>query len=618
MGDLFAGVFVDISLTKLDQIFTYRVLAEMADTIEVGDQVLVPFGNRKVSGTVVELTDRSDVPSDKIKDIMEIKKSSAKDAAGELIALAYFMRSHYGSTMAQALRCVFPSGKRAKPKIRKVMHLKAGEDVLSDELAKLQRRKSHSAAKERLLSELRENPDIPWNEACFKLGVTAAHIRDLEKKGIIEIEEIRSYRNPLGKITGPSGYKKVTLTDEQSRVCADMKAAYDRGERDVSLLFGVTGSGKTEVYMELIDHVVGLGQEAVFLIPEIALTYQTVMRLYKRFGDKVSIMHSRMTPGERLDQFERAKNKEISIMVGPRSALFTPFSNLGLIIMDEEHESSYKSEQPPRYHTRETAIRRARLAGASVVLGSASPSIESYSRAMAGEYKLYRLTRRPDAAALPAVETVDLREELRRGNREMISSRLARLMEETLDRGEQIMLFLNRRGMAGFVSCRSCGSVIRCPHCDVSLTLHKDGYLHCHYCGHKEIRPKVCPSCKSKYIGTMKAGTEQVEEAVQKKFPKARVIRMDADTTTGKDGHARIVEQFMNREADILVGTQMIVKGHDFPGVTLMGILLADMSLNESDYRCGERTFSLLLQACGRAGRSDLPGTALIQTYDPE
>ena len=354
------------------------------------------------------------------------------------------------------------------------------------------------------------------------------------------------------------------------------------------------------------------------LIPEIALTYQTVLRFYQRFGERVSILNSKMSAGERYDQFERAKNGELDVMIGPRSALFTPFSKLGMIIIDEEHETSYKSETMPRYHARETAIARAGMEDASVLLGSATPSMESFYHAKRGAYVLLELEKRIEEKPLPACYTVDLREELRQGNRSILSEKLQELMEQRLEKHQQIMLFINRRGLAGFVSCRACGHVMKCPHCDVSLSHHNNGNLVCHYCGYMERAPKVCPECGSSYIGGFKAGTQKIEEIVKKRFPKARVLRMDFDTTRNKDGYEKILSSFANQEADVLVGTQMIVKGHDFPNVTLVGVLAADLSLHVSDYHGPERTFQLITQAAGRAGRGKLPGEVVIQTYSPK
>lgn len=414
----------------------------------------------------------------------------------------------------------------------------------------------------------------------------------------------------------------IHLNHAQRAVVQTIEDEWDCKDTSPYLIHGVTGSGKTEVYMELIDCALRRGRQAIVLIPEIALTYQTVMRFYRRFGGRVAVLHSRLSAGERYDQYEKAKDGLVDIMVGPRSALFAPFDRLGIIIIDEEHEDSYKSESAPRYHVRETAIRRAGMEGAKVVLGSATPSVDAYYRAKTGEYRLFELKERVQNRPLPDVTVLDMREELRRGNRGILSGTLQEWLGETLQEGRQAMLFINRRGYAGFISCRSCGHVIQCPHCSVSLALHEKGSakerLVCHYCGHEEANPPVCPSCGSSYIGTFKVGTQQVAEQVQKCFPDARILRMDADTTRRKEGHARILSAFARREADILIGTQMIVKGHDFPDVTLVGVLAADLSLHVGDYRAGERTFQLLTQAAGRAGRGDAKGRVLIQTYTPD
>ncbi|HJC90757.1 MAG TPA: primosomal protein N', partial [Candidatus Mediterraneibacter excrementigallinarum] len=449
-----------------------------------------------------------------------------------------------------------------------------------------------------------------------KLNITLPVIRALEEQGVLEIEEEQVYRNPVKK-TEQTG-KKIIFTEEQMSAVRRFRQDYEKGLRNTYLLYGVTGSGKTEVYMEMIRTVVERGKQAIVLIPEIALTYQTVMRFYRNFGDRVSIMNSRLSPGERYDQMMRAKAGEVDVMIGPRSALFTPFPDLGLIVIDEEHEPTYKSEQTPRYHARETAVRRALMEGAGVVLGSATPSLEAMYRARKGEYVLLELKNRSRMQQLAEVYTVDLRQELREGNRSILSRKLQELMEDRLKKKEQIMLFLNRRGYSGFISCRECGHVIKCPHCSVSLSVHRDGTMRCHYCGYTCAKVTACPECGSRHIGEFRAGTQQIEDIVKERFPGARVLRMDMDTTRQKDSYEKILSAFANEEADILVGTQMIVKGHDFPNVTLVGVLAADMSLYTDDYRSGERTFQLLTQAVGRAGRGDRPGEAVIQTYSPE
>ena len=370
--------------------------------------------------------------------------------------------------------------------------------------------------------------------------------------------------------------------------------------------------------MGLIERTISLGRQVICLIPEIALTYQTLLRFHRRFGDRVSVLNSTLSPGEKYDQCQRAKNGEIDIIIGPRSALFTPFPNLGLIVMDEEHESSYKSENTPKYHAREVAAHLAKMTGAAFVMGSATPSLEAYEQTRRGEAQLYELTERLTGGTLPEVEVVDLRKELREGNRNIFSRRLLTLLQDRLEKGEQSILFLNRRGYAGCVSCRSCGEVIKCPHCDVSLSEHYGGRLLCHYCGYETVKPSLCPACGSKYLAGFHIGTEGIEEKLKALFPGVKTLRMDRDTTRTKDSYEKILAAFLNEEAQILIGTQMIVKGHDFPKVTLVGVLAADLSLGMADFRSAERTFQLLTQAVGRAGRGTLPGAAVLQTYQPE
>ena len=471
-------------------------------------------------------------------------------------------------------------------------------------------------ARARLLAGLLDQPQQDYELITKKLNVTLSVIRSLEEQGVLEIQEEENFRNPIHyqkKDFGP-----LTHTPEQQQAIDTFWKDYSQRHYGTYLLYGVTGSGKTEVYIEMISRVVSQGKQAIMLIPEIALTYQTVMRFYARFGNRVSILNSRLSQGERSDQMERVRRGEVDVMIGPRSALFTPFSNLGLIVIDEEHEPTYKSENTPRYHARETAIQRARMEHANVVMGSATPSLSAYSRAESGEYLLVKLNARYEERPLPQVSIVDLREELKKGNRSVLSTELKTSLSETLRKKEQTMLFLNRRGYAGFVSCRACGHVMKCPHCDVSLSEHNGSRLICHYCGYETVKPQVCPSCGSPHIGGFKAGTQQIEKVLEKDFPEARVLRMDFDTTRTKDSYEKILASFSRHEADILVGTQMIVKGHDFPDVTLVGVIAADLSLNMDDYHCGERTFQLLTQAVGRAGRGAKPGRAVIQTYQPE
>ena len=612
---IYADIIIDISSDKLDRSFQYRVPERLEKKIKAGMVAAIPFGNagRVRKGYVIGLSDKPKIAPEKIKEISEIC-SGEETTESRLIALAAWMRENYGSTMIQALRTVLPIQEKIKAKEKKYICLDISEEAGTQLLKELEQ--TRFKARTRLLRELLEKKRLDYTHAAKELGTTSAVVKKFQEQGIIRIEYDEIMRTSLN--TGDiSGERRMPLTDEQEAAVKQIQREWKNPSPKPVLIEGVTGSGKTQVYIKLIEQTLSQGKEAIVLIPEIALTYQTVRRFYARFGDKVSVINSRQSQGERYDQFKRAKKGEVQVMIGPRSALFTPFASLGLIIIDEEHEPSYKSESTPRYHARETAIRRAVLEHANVVMGSATPSVEAYSKAMNGEYSLVRLTTRYGSRPLPRVSIVDLREELKAGNRSVLSRELRQKMKGRFEKKEQVMLFLNRRGYAGFVSCRSCGHVMKCPHCDVSLSEHNNERLLCHYCGYETGKPRICPVCGSPYIGGFKAGTQQIEDIVKAQFPQARVLRMDMDTTRQKDGHEKILSAFANGEADVLVGTQMIVKGHDFPNVTLVGVLAADMSLYSDDYRSGERTFQLLTQAAGRAGRGQKEGEAVIQTYTP-
>ena len=609
----YANIIVDISHEKLDKTFQYRVPDELEDVIKIGVAVDVPFGNRQISGYVVELTDEAEFDVNKIKPIIGIKAQSVA-IESQLIELAGWIKDNYGSTMNQALKTVIPIKKETKAVCRRNLHLAISEKDAMQKLAFFEDK--HQTARARLLRELINLKELDYSIVTGKLNVSSAVIKALTQQGIISVESTNDYRNPISHLAQKE--YSISLNEQQQSVVDTVCQEYEHGQRNTYLLKGVTGSGKTEVYMELISYMISKGKQAIVLIPEIALTYQTVMRFYNRFGNRVSIMNSRLSAGERYDQFQRAKNGDIDIMIGPRSALFTPFSNIGIIIIDEEHENSYKSETTPRYHAREVAKKRASMNDACVVLGSATPSVDSYYSAMCGQYKLLEMKKRVSDKKLPKCEVIDLRAELKAGNRSILSERLQELMEQRLLDKQQIMLFLNRRGVSGFMSCRECGYVVKCPHCDVSLSQHNNGKMVCHYCGYEIPTPTVCPSCGSKYISGFRAGTQKIEMMVQRRFPNARILRMDFDTTRTKDSYEKILSAFANREADILIGTQMIVKGHDFPNVTLVGVLAADMALHVNDFHAAERTFQLLTQAAGRAGRGQLPGNVVIQTYDPD
>ncbi len=615
MSTLYADIIVDISHEKLDRPFQYRVPEHLQEILDIGMCVTIPFGrsNKLIKGYVIGIGEKCSFDPERTKDIVGIVQGDV-NVEDKLIALAGWIRKNYGSTMIQALKTVLPAKKSVKKLEHKRMERLMNREEIISLLGECERKKQ--MAKARLLRELVEQENIPYEWVTGKLGVSSATVKSLEKAGAIRVVCTESYRNPVK--LDVAGEHRKSLSSDQVHIVEEVIRDYDKGRKGTYLIHGITGSGKTEVYIQLIEEIIERGKQAIVLIPEIALTYQTLLRFYRRFGERVSVMNSTLSSGEKYDQCQRAKSGEIDVIIGPRSALFTPFPALGLIVIDEEHESSYKSEGTPKYHARETAIEVARLHGASVVLGSATPSLDAYYRASEGKYKLFTLKERLTGGALPEVYTVDLREELKSGNRSIFSRKLQELLADRLKKGEQSMLFLNRRGYAGFISCRSCGHVMKCPHCDVSLSEHKGGALLCHYCGYREPMPKLCPKCNSKYIMGFRAGTQQIEEKLKEVFPNIRTLRMDADTTKTKDSYESILTAFANEEADVLIGTQMIVKGHDFPKVTLVGVLAADLSLSVGDYRASERTFQLLTQAVGRAGRGEFPGEAVIQTYQPE
>lgn len=610
----YADVIVDISLEKLDKTYQYAIPEALLSDAVVGAKVKVPFGGgkRMVEGYIIDTSETPVFDPARTKEIASVVQG-AVSLERRFIALAYWMKEHFGGTMNEALKTVLPV-KQAVREVKKRTIVPAAEEARFTEYYNEAVERKFTA-RVRLLEELRGKAEADYREVLQKLRISAATVEAVCRDGIFSVREETSYRNP---VKGVQSTRRPELNEEQREAVEVLWRDYEEGKRGTYLLFGITGSGKTEVYLELIERVRKDGKQAIMLIPEISLTFQTVRRFYERFGERVSVLHSRLSAGERYDQYVRAGRGEVDVMIGPRSALFTPFERLGLIIIDEEQEGAYKSEGTPRYHARETAEYLAKLTGASLLLGSATPSLEAYSRAKSGAYRLLTLTKRAKEAQVPQVEIVDLREELRAGNRSIFSRKLKERMQERLAKGEQVMLFLNRRGYAGTVSCRACGEGMKCPHCDISLTFHKGGTLLCHYCGYETKQPKLCPACGSKYIGLFGTGTQKVEEAVLREFPGVKVLRMDADTTKQKGGHDKIIEEFSKGEAQVLIGTQMIVKGHDFPRVTLVGIIAADLSLYAGDYRAAERTFCLLAQAAGRAGRDRLPGEVVIQTYQPE
>ena len=614
--EVYADIIVDITHEKLDRPFQYRIPEELAAEVKIGTQVIVPFGNanKLITGYCIGISEETDFDPDRIKNIFSIKKGSTTIESRQIM-LADFLKRRYGVTMIQALKTVLPVKQSVQSVVKKTICRAKSLEETQDYYNTI-KEKGNQKAKARLLEQLLSKETISQEEVTGKLRIGSSTLKSLEEAGFIKIQSISQYRNPVQVEQGEVANFK--LSAEQQHIVDTIAANHEAGEAGKYYIHGITGSGKTAVYIELIAQTIRKGRQAIVLIPEISLTYQTLRRFYGRFGDKVSVMNSTLSQGEKYDQIVRAMKGDIQVIIGPRSALFTPFPNLGLVIMDEEHETSYKSELSPKYHAREVAEEVVRISGASLVLGSATPSIEAYYRVQKGDFILFQLEKRLTGGSLPSVEVVDLREELKEGNRSIFSRSLQEKLKQRLERKEQSILFLNRRGYSGFISCRSCGHVMRCPHCSVSLSQHRDGRLHCHYCGYSIPNVKLCPECGSKYILGFKVGTQQIEEKLKELFPGVRVLRMDADTTRTKDSYERILSAFAKGEADVLVGTQMIVKGHDFPRVTLVGVLAADLSLAFEDFRSGERTFQLLTQAAGRAGRGELPGEVVIQTYQPD
>ncbi len=613
--ELYADIIVDITHEKLDRTFQYRIPEPLQEEVRVGSMVVVPFGaaNKEITGYCIGVTALPSYDKAKIKDVISLKEKGVT-AQGKLIQLADFMKNRYGVTMIQALKTVLPVKQKVEEQEKRTVTALLTQSELSALGETLSQK--HQTARARLVKALTEKPELPYEYVTKVLKISSPTLKWMQEMGVATVEITPLFRNPVQGISEEN--EDYVLSRGQQYIIDEITEHRKTSAPGKYLIHGITGSGKTAVYVELIEQTLKRGEQAIVLIPEISLTYQTLRRFYTRFGAKVSVMNSTLSQGEKYDQMRRAQNGDIQVIIGPRSALFTPFAQIGLIVIDEEHENSYKSELNPRYHAREVAAEIARLHGADLVLGSATPSMEAYYAAQHGEYRLFELKERLTGGSLPATQIVDLRAELKEGNRSIFSRLLQEKIADRLQKKEQALLFLNRRGYTGFISCRSCGQVITCPHCSVSLSLHRDGMLHCHYCGYTQPQVQRCPKCGSSHVLGFKAGTQQVEEKVKELFPQARVLRMDGDTTRRKNSHQAILSSFERQEADILVGTQMIVKGHDFPNVTLVGIIAADLSLSEHDFRSGERTFQLLTQAAGRAGRGVKPGDVIIQTYQPE
>ena len=606
----FANVIIDLSAEALDRLFSYSVPEGME--LCPGYQVQLPFGARRMEGFVVSLSDSCDLPPEKVKSII----APAQDypvILPELMELAHWMHSRYLCNLVDALRLMIPSELRSGSvhiRSKRYARLIWNEEQVREFIS------STRAKKQAELIELL----MRGEEETARLNPSA--LKALREKGAVDVYECEMRRRPPALKSEGKGEEHVLMPGQRRAVEAVTRAMDAGGGR--FLLNGVTGSGKTEVYIRCIRHALERGQSAIVLVPEIALTPQMVSWVHASFGDQAAVLHSGLSAGEKFDEWRRIRFGEARVVVGARSAIFAPLENIGLIVVDEEHENSYHSESRPRYDAREVAWHRAEKNGAALLLGSATPSISSFMRAMPGvrpenKLELLEMRERVLGRPMPEVELVDMRGEFERGNHSIFSAKLSEAMNRCLDGGGQAMLFINRRGHSTFVSCRKCGYVVKCPQCDVSMTYHQAGnMLKCHYCGNMQKPPSSCPECGSGYIKYFGAGTQKVAEEAAKQFPQARILRMDIDTTRGKNAHEKILSSFRSGEANLLIGTQMIAKGLDFPNVTLVGVVAADSTLNLPDYRSTERTFQLITQVAGRAGRADKPGRVIVQTYDPD
>ncbi|MBQ8308464.1 MAG: primosomal protein N' [Clostridia bacterium] len=597
---MIAEVIVDIAASETDRIYDYLC----DDHTIVGSRVRAPFGGKTVAGFVMRLKDRSDYPEEKLKKVLPCP-DELPALNSECLALAEKLTARYRVPKALALRLFLPTEMRTG-KVRELMRNYAALTVPIEEVILPKTAKNQRGAAEYLATN--GKTDCARLNELFQGGVSG-----LEKKGYVTITKEQILRDPYKGLETESATR--VLTSDQSRAVQTIR----EDSRTVQLLHGVTGSGKTEIYLTLIAECLKQGKSSIFLVPEISLTPQMLSQLRARFGKNAAILHSGLSAGERFDEWWRLRTGEAKIAIGARSAVFAPLENIGVIIIDEEHDSSYFSETAPRYNTFDVALLRAKRNGCKLVLGSATPSVETYKRAKEGEFSLIRLDKRINQKPLPEILIADMRREVRRGNNSAFSGALKEEIEKCLAADKQAILFLNRRGYSQTVVCKECGYVAKCEACDVSLTYHRDeDCLKCHYCGAKYGMLSACPECGGKKLSYAGTGTQRIVSELQKLYPTARILRMDNDTTSGKEGHYKILKAFAEKKADILVGTQMIAKGHDFPSVTLVGILDADMSLHFSDYRSGERTFQLITQVAGRSGRADEKGRVVLQTFDPE
>ena len=623
---MIAEVIINSNVKNLNKTFDYLVPTDLEDKISVGSRVLVQFGNKKAleEGYVVNFKEKSEFEA-KLKQISKIEDKLY--LSKQNIELAKWMAHRYFCNVSDCIKLMLPPGKTTKNQEKRINDKKQNFIYLAKEIEEInediESKKIKSEKQIRALRFLMNNININSEISSIDLqmfaDVSLAILKTLEKNGYIEIIEKEVERNPfLHKVVQKTTNLELTL--EQEDAFEKVNASLQIGEYDEFLLFGITGSGKTEIYIRLIEEALKLGKSSIMLVPEISLTPQTVDRFLGRFGEeKIAVLHSKLSLGERYDQWKKIERGDAKIIIGARSAIFAPAKDLGLIIIDEEHDDSYKSEMSPRYNAKEIASYIGNNKNIPVVLGSATPDMSTYFKAQNGKIQFLELTKRANNSSLPEVEIVDLRKELASGNKTMISTKLHELIEENLENKKQTILFLNRRGFSTFIMCRDCGYTAKCKNCDITLTYHlKENKLKCHYCGYEIDALTICPECGSKNIRYFGTGTQKLEEQIKEIFPQASVIRMDIDTVTKKNSHEDILNKFRNEGIDILIGTQMVVKGHHFPNVTLVGVIAADSSLNIDDYRAHERTFQILTQVAGRAGRGKDKGKVIIQTYNPD
>lgn len=604
--NLYAEIILNSEALEIDRPFTYKIPVELEDRIQKGQIVKVPFGmgNKTSEGFVLSIKGEDEVDiSFRVKKIHSIITDEPV-IDSDNIKLIDFLREKYLCKYIDAFRLLIPVGimKGAKNKSKKVIVFK------SDDLSCIKKPEGYKE----IINFLKDNSGkYTKSELINNNSISQYKLNSLIEKGLLAVEEETVFRYN-SRTYNDDAEKELTL--EQKKVLYE----YNNSNNKLFLLKGVTGSGKTEVYMRMVEEAIKRNKSAIVLVPEISLTPQMIERFKGRFGRDVALFHSKLSDGERFDEWFRVKEGKAKLVVGARSAIFLPVKDLGLIIIDEEHENTYKSDQNPKYQTKEVAEFLSEQKGCKVVLGSATPTIETYYRSLVGELDLLELNSRVDNKDMPPMKIVDMRNELRSGNMSLFSRELFADIQDKLSKGEQIILFLNRRGFSTFVSCRSCGYVFKCEECDISMTYHRNGLLVCHYCGKSKRTPQKCPKCDSKYVKFFGAGTQRVEEEVKKYFKDVKVLRMDVDTTRSKDAYENIYNTFKEGKADILIGTQMISKGLDFKNVTLVGVLAADMSINLPDYRAAERTFQIITQVAGRAGRGEKQGKVIIQTYNPD